>query len=70
MKTRFFTRITDVTTEGGDEPPIRKVEVSKRPFIFDDNDLSVQDGFTYQPFSEEDKIEKEIPISITNDISR
>ena len=68
------------STEGGDNEPIRSIRISKRPFIFDNSDLyNEESGFIrmdsaglYQPFSEEDKIEKEIPmISITsNDISR
>ena len=48
VKTRFFTRITDVTTEGGDDDPIKTIEVSKRPFIFDNTDISEDEGtFTY-----------------------
>ena len=68
------------STVGGDNEPIRSIRISKRPFIFDNSDLyNEESGFIgmdsaglYQPFSEEDKIEKEIPmISITsNDISR
>ena len=44
VKTRYFTRITDVTTEGGDDNPIKTIEVSKRPFIFDNTDLSEDEG--------------------------
>lgn len=65
VKTRFFTRITDVTTEGGDDPPIRTI-VSQGPFIYDDQDLTFA---TVKPFEEEDKIDEEIPIYM-NDISR
>ena len=54
VKTHFFTRVTDVTTEGGDDPPIRTI-VSQGPFIYDFQDL--------KPFEEEDKIEAEINIS-------
>ncbi len=66
VKTRFFTRITDVVSEGGDDPPIRTI-VSQGPFIYDDKDLTF--NTPVNSFEEEDKIDKEIPI-IIDDIDR
>ena len=58
VKTRLFTKVTDVTTTGGDDEPVQRV-VKSGPYIYNEHDLQRV---------EEDEIEAEIPNFM--DISR